>query len=381
MGRQLTISVKGKLLGDAETFYADLTDRVQSFNYQSTAFGGYNSASVSFAASVAEISQWLQDALCRDLTFYGPALDVLWNGFVNQIQVSAGGRATTYGPVLDIGNAIVSEYAPVDVNLTLPSVGVSTLSSWGNDTESQARYGTWQKVFTAGARDPDEVDDLVNRWLAQMATPNTSHNLSSQGQSVSVTLMAVGYFQALKSTIYSNESNGLVNASTKVEDLLDAETNGLLSSTNADIDTNVLTVSEYDNSNRTLLDALTSVVTLGDASANRWLFGVYAGRKAIYQEAPSEVEYLFSSADFASGVSTLTYATVEPWAVKPGKWLFDPDFLVGKVPAGTPTREDPRMLFIETVQYSSPMTLTINGAPLDVLAQKLAQVTMTGGLT
>ena len=378
MSDQLTVAVKGTLLGDTDTYYDDLTDRVSSTTFGLSAFGGYTNAQIGFTDNLSIIDGWLQSGLGRDITIYSPALTKVWNGFVNKISVQVAGRSTTIGPLTDLGNQIIASFAPVDTALTLPAVGVTSYSAWGTDAISQGKYGVWQKVVTAGARDPDEIDYLRDLWLAENAYPKTSNQFSQAGGAVSIILECAGYFSALRATIYAMETSGLVDASDKIAAILDADANGLFSSANAAITENVLTVSQYDNSRRTLLDCIQSVVGLGDALSNRWLFGVYGDRVAHYGPAPSEIEYLFYQAD-GDDVFQTAYAPVEPWGVLPGKWLFDPDFMIGRVATGTPDRQDPRLVFIEDVTVTGPSSMTINGSHLDLLSQKLAQMTMSGG--
>jgi hypothetical protein len=68
---------------------------------------------------------------------------------------------------------------------------------------------------------------------------------------------------------------------------------------------------------------------------------------------------------------------VRPWLVRPGKWLFLNDFLVGK-PVSTTLRSDPRNLFIEQVNYTLPYSLSLSGGRLTQLGQVLSQISMGG---
>lgn len=99
---------------------------------------------------------------------------------------------------------------------------------------------------------------------------------------------------------------------------------------------------------------------------------------------PTAVEYLHRLGDPAQRVTTLENVTVYPWDVKPGKWLFVPDFLVGRarITATRPAelRRDPRNKFIESVRYTAPWGLDMSGGKTDRLSQLLAKLTYNGGL-
>jgi hypothetical protein len=64
-----------------------------------------------------------------------------------------------------------------------------------------------------------------------------------------------------------------------------------------------------------------------------------------------------------------------PWNVLPARWIFRPDFLVGRfLPISAASLgSDPRAAFIEVVQFDAPYSLSINGRKLSQLDQVLAR--------
>ena len=62
---------------------------------------------------------------------------------------------------------------------------------------------------------------------------------------------------------------------------------------------------------------------------------------------------------------------VRPWNIKPAQWVFLSDFLAGgDIP--TERRLDPRFIFIESVTFSAPYDVQINGGKINTIKQLLA---------
>jgi len=124
-------------------------------------------------------------------------------------------------------------------------------------------------------------------------------------------------------------------------------------------------------------DYIKALTSRGDASDNRYTFGIYNGRKAYYTVQPTTNTYVQRLTDPKVRVETLTGQEVYPWNVTAAKWLFYPDFLIGRI-APSNLRDDPRYEFIETVSYSAPWGLTHNGSKVGRLDQKLAKLGLGG---
>ena len=91
------------------------------------------------------------------------------------------------------------------------------------------------------------------------------------------------------------------------------------------------------------------------------------------------MEYLQSVYDADMQVTTVTGDVVEPWDVKPGKWLLFSDFLTGLPPPDYASLEqDMRTMFIEEIVYNMPRSVSLRGNPYDTVKARLAQLTMTG---
>jgi hypothetical protein len=120
-------------------------------------------------------------------------------------------------------------------------------------------------------------------------------------------------------------------------------------------------------------------VALGDPSDfARYTFGVYDDRQAYYKKMPTAIEYVYRLSSGSQAIETTGGARVQPWNVRPAKWLEIPDFLIGRAAGGGNLRDDPRNVFIESVTYTAPFGLTINGGKVSTLKQKMAQLGLGG---
>ena len=136
-------------------------------------------------------------------------------------------------------------------------------------------------------------------------------------------------------------------------------------------------VPAWEDEDRTAWSVVKNVVARGDSSQARWLFGVYAGREAFYEAAPTVVEYQQRLSQARSIVEHVDGDEVYPWKVVPGKWLMFPDFLIGQA-AELNLRDDPRAMFIETVKYTMPWTVDLKGGTVDTLSALVAQLGLSG---
>lgn len=148
------------------------------------------------------------------------------------------------------------------------------------------------------------------------------------------------------------------------------------------IEENNFLTPKVENRNRFAFDILKELVALGnDTDDRRRLLGVYADLVARYETQSDEITYHHLLSDPLQAVTTPEGAIVYPWDVQPGKWLFVPDFLVGRATAASDDLgDDPRNLFIEGVTYTSPWGLSVSGGSDDRLSQLLAKLTYTGGI-
>jgi len=363
----------------AGTFLETMQDELTAYQHTVQATGGFWQATLTVTANLDRAEDWLSGGLGRHIIVTDDALNVVFEGFVNKVDARVGGFSVTRGPLMDVFNQGVVVYAQADYTTTPPTMGGRYRTAVNNHAASQLLYGVVQKVYSGGGMTDAEALQLRDTFLAEQALPETSKQWSSGGGELSLTVEVYGYVRWLEQVFYSyTAGTGGYNLSTKLADVLDYEPNNIFASANAAITANTTQVERYEDSDRSCWAIVKSLVAAGDSTYNRYVFTCYAGRFVTYAPAPTTVEYQQLLADPEQRVVTLQGAPVEPWNVLPGKWLFFPDFLVGRVRPDTALANDPRALFIEAVTYTMPRMLQVDGSRWGSIQQRLGLMGLRG---
>ena len=376
-GNMLSIHVSGSILGADDGTDIDISNRHSGYNHVIQADGGYWTASFAIDGNQQSIEDWISNGLGRHVTVYGPGLQVVWEGFVDKLSASLGRLSVTRGALSDIANRVWSTYAPSDTATTIPTIGVSDTTSHSDDATSIAKYGIWEYVMSGGSVPVAEVTAMQDTYLAEHANPITTQQLGGQGGSPNVRIECKGYAQLFNQYYYQSLASGVDDLTNKLIDIIDYDPNSIFSSANADITANTLSVPTYDDQERMAWSAIKELLAAGDADDTRHLFGVYANRRIEYAPMSDELAYTERLLDPAQRIETTAGVWVKPWEVLPGRWLFLPDFLVGRSPPAT-KRLDPRYLFIESVTYSEPWGVQIRGGKFDTVQQRMARYGLQG---
>lgn len=356
-------------------FRDTLTDRVSGWQHEIRAVGGYYSARATLADTLERLEDWFIDGLGRGIAVYDEAGVAIWEGFVNQVEIAAGPLRAVRGPVLDIANRVDLWYSTVDTSTTPPTVGIRKSVGVANNTESQAIYDIMQTLLSTGGCTAANATHLRDMHLDVYAWPETDAQMGS-ADAPSLSIECTGYVRYLEKYVFNDTvSTGLGNLSTKLASILTADPNSLFTQS---IAANTLQVPLYENDNAVAWDLLKNLVLLGDANYARYLFGVYANRVARYEAASTSVDYQQALRDPAQHFMDANGAIVKPWNVLPGKWLFFPDFLIGRVPQDTALASDPRAAFLESVRYIAPYGLQWTGGKSNRIQQRLAQLGLSG---
>ena len=357
----------------------DVTGKESGYQHTIQALGGYWSASFTIQASQNEIEDWIDGGLGRHIEVYDEGQVKIWEGFVDSVDGNLGGLSVTRGPLMDVANRVSLVYSTVDTSTSPPTMGVRARTATVNDTDSQSRYGIIERVLSAGGVSSSIVEDIRDTYLAEHKEPQTSQQVNIGGSSseASVTVNCLGYVHWLAAYTYSNTTTGTQNLSTKLQNILATDPNSIFSTDYSKITTNTLQVAAWENDDDVAWGLVKGLVAKGDASSNRYLFGIYNDRQARYEAMPTEIAYQQRLSDPEMRIETLDGQRVFPWNVLPGKWLFISDFLIGRVTASD-LRFDPRALFIESVTYTAPWGLQVSGGKTDKLAQRLAQLGLSG---
>lgn len=364
--------------GGGTGFFQDVTMQVKDYDQSSTALGGFWTATLSLRLPLEEMEDWLANGVGRQLTVKGRANTVAWEGIVDRVSLEVGGYSMTVGPYMDIANKIKLSYS---VFLQLGggnATGIRVVTPYTTNTASAARYGVLEKNFSVGGIDESEVTNLQAMLLERFSFPARSEDLSLPGgdrnRFVDVKLECVGYGQLFQKYIYNSATTGLQNLSDKLTAIVAAEPNGLFSSY---IQSNTIQVPAYENDDKEAWGLIKGLVAMGISSQERATFGVYANQKVVYRSASNEVVYIRPFREGASVIQDTAGGLLQPWQIRPGNYVWVSDLIPGK-PLDRRLDRDPRVLFVNTVQYRLPDQLVINGAHSYRVEQKLAQLGISG---
>lgn len=339
-----------------------LAFQVESYSHELSANGGYTSCEMTLNANLNELADWFLNGLGRDIEVFNQSGETVWNGFVNELSVSVGGFSSSKGPLMDIANRVKVKYQRVTYD-TIPPVGGGSAETEteGNNT-SQTIFGILDEVLSGGEALEAEMERVRGIFLSEYAWPDINQELNTDSQSApQVSLSCRGYSDLLSKQIYNNVGGtGDSEAQDKIAAVLGGNPNGIFTNQRL-MDNSTTTVKEFENNDNDAWTVIKDVVDRGDSDGNRWLFGVYGDRLCVYEPVDYDIFYQHSLADQVQRI--LTYeggVWVLPWNIKAGKFMLISDFLAGTDFLSQGER-DPRLVFIESVRYTAPMSWSITG--------------------
>jgi hypothetical protein len=379
----LSIAYSDPLIKDERAAYlGELRPEVGTYEHETAAIGGYYSARFDLSGDLVDVDDWFEHGLGRHLEVYDPDLKIVWEGFANQVSVNAGQYAASRGPLVEVANRVYVIYSERDTTVNPPVTIPGMFTTIAQDTDSQGRWGIWEKALSGGETDSTGAQNYRDVYLAEMAEPTTDDPrvVMEAGGQISVTVECLGYWAWMLAYPYQDTTGSTVTCTTKAQYILQADTNNVFSVDYSQIATNAALAPRYEDSGKPGWNVMKALVSLGDINNDRWTFGVYDGRVASYQRIPDDVAYQHRLADPSQRIETIIGGELRPWEVLPARWLYLPDFLTGR---GQPEqsgdkRHDPRFIFIENVRYRAPYTVEITGTRVGRLAQIQAKQGLGG---
>ena len=365
-------------IGGIEVSY---TEEIDEYTHKRSAFLDYDKATITLKGDHIDAERWIEYGLGRNISTLDAGLDTNFNGFVNNLEVITGGLTFKRGPLLAIGNRVSAVYAAQDNTTNPPTVSDRTVTTIVQDEDSQAQYGIIEKVVSAGQISTLEANQLRDAYLEENKLPETSQGINSMGSGpgISIRCECLGYGYWLQAFVYNQV---LVAATTQISDKIEAVlaveavVNGLISTDYAKIEFNGVLVSAYENDDPYGLTIIKELVAYGDVNYDRFLFQLDKDRTIVYFKQPQDPEYKYTIS--TNELKTMAGAVVMPWAIKPGKWILITDFLTGTLATPTNIRKDPRMVFIESVDFTAPYGFQIEGSKSSTVKQILSQFGMKG---
>ena len=197
--RQNPVSLAGRL-----TSYEDAID----------ARGGFKSLRVSFACSAAELKEWLDAGLMREVRAFTPRGRLRWEGVLVELKATIGPIVITRS-LDDMANSFVVSYGSDSGNRGATSV-------YSNLT-SIAEYGTKQLAHDLSTTTAAGAANWAQTELKKAAWPQRSRetNLNTgTGGGITIELRAIGRYDLLDWLLTSNTSTTTAVTTTQAISLL-----------------------------------------------------------------------------------------------------------------------------------------------------------------
>lgn len=375
----------------ADMFSDDATEHIEEYSHEITSERGFFDTTITLRLHSSEAEKWFETILGFSILVTDQAYNVVFEGFINKINLTYGTFTAVRGPLLDIANRVIVEYTPVDFQITPPIEGITLETVAAEDSASQKRYGILETILAGGKLGvfgPDETDNdaykIRNTYLAENKDAQTSDKsimLGESGEFISITLDCYGFVKFLEAYVYNYLTLHTVTIGTKIKDIIDNDPNGLIHWNEKSFQDNLYLTSSSEESNKRAFAIIKGLLVYGDDYTDyRRTFGVYEDRMVHYATMPTDITYFHDIRSDEPFVVDANQVSISPWLVRPAKWLHISGMLNAMTADTVRLRDDPRNVFIESVSYSAPFGLDINGMKLSTIPQMLMKYGL-GGLS
>lgn len=367
----------------------------QNYRHEIRSMGGYWSCGFSISGSVEELRDlMLHDLLAHVETFSADGTKA-WEGFINgfvfnfsnmRVRFSLDGvankvwaRYLSAAGLEDVG-VVAQDYDAEQVARLAPDMsgaGATTRTGTQSDTTSQARYGIREHVLSGGIMAVGVAVDLITNYLNSYAYPQPTIEFVNQNVDPRIATLefeCLGYWHTLYWRRFNQTSGGNENVSTQIDAAITAVGQFIAST---DVETNTMQIPVDNDIDRKAADVILDVARLGDTSNNRYLVGVYDDRELIYEQQGDPTD----SADYHRRLGDKTVydkgqAPILDSSIMPGKWLRAEGVFPFSVDEYSDLRDDPSVVFIESVRYDESKGLELLGVRQTMIDQILARAAM-----
>jgi hypothetical protein len=319
LGIQINVYERTGGIPSTTQLAAALQDRIDSYTHTIANAIGFETMTCGFACTLEEGIDWLANGLGRSCEVSGPDCEIVWEGFLETIEVQFGQERRSVS-LREMANRIRVGYQTV-----LGTQGVRpTASTFFQDADSIALFGKKDLALAIGnTSDGTEVDDYGTIMLAKLkdplAAPSSTVASGDLGE-IRITLTFAGWYTTLDWLLVSNTSTTKTTTTTQIGTLLTAAAaiNNFISTATTNITASGVTATEYIEPDTTYRAKIEALLARGNG-ADPYAWGVYesrefyaapwagAGPEAItYQRHLGESEVLDSF-----------NMPVAPWMVRP----------------------------------------------------------------
>lgn len=381
-GLALSIVAKPSPLSELSGFQRDdLAFRLNSYDHEIAADGGYLNATITLSLSKDDAHEWLDGGVAKEITVYNEGQQICWLGLVNSVNASLGGVSLNSGNLLDVVNRIRLTYQTVRYDV-IDYGGQERITEMTEDTNSQGFFGILEDIINGGTASDEEAAQLQSMFLAELAylSPTQSINLLGGAADTQVTLDCIGYYELLDKALAADQVPSELPATDIMESVVGGTLSGLFDVL-TDVEQNLIEVGLDTDHGRTKVSSIVkSVVAMGDVADNRWTAGSHLNRRFYYRPRPTSVGLVLHLSDSGFLLKDSLGAIVHPWDAMPGKWAVIPDLSLSRGLPGSLAElgDDRRSIFVERVKYSAPYGLELTGGRLSTINQRLAKQGLGG---
>lgn len=359
----------------------DLDISIENWRHEISAFGGFDNASFEMTVSRAVMEDWILNALFRPIVVRDSYLTTIWEGFIDSITINQAGLSVTYGPVSQIKNRIFAIYSGVDVSVYPPQIGVRKKTPTQNNALSQADWGIWHYILSLAGVSDANSDQLVSMYLQEHGQPEKNSNFSFSSEEISLTFNCVGWINTLGYPFNYTDASDFIGITNRMVQILNAHPNsGWISNDYTRLANNTTPVPQYENDDQLAKEHLRGLTAMGDADLQRYIFGIYENRQAIYQPVSNQIDYTIELGDPKRQIFDSGDNLIAPWKIRPGSWVFFSDFIPGLGSPFTDFQKDPRMLRVESVSFDmrTPFGVEFTGGTTSKYEQRSARLGLRG---
>lgn len=230
--------------------------------------GGYHRAKFTVRDTSTFMSEFLKSAGGREVVVHSNDGEVLWEGYIHQIEYDAGNVSYK----IDIGEM----YNATWVRYRVRGTSTTVRSTVQTEDDSISRYGRKEFVMSGGELENSGIADAVaQQFLDLHGWPRpTPVQIDPEGEFAEYPTIRVdcrGWFETLGWCTYnqtaSTDSQG---ASAQVIDIVSDTDVGQFVQF-LEVQTNATSVSKEYDADRRGGDIVRDIARLGDASNNRWI--------------------------------------------------------------------------------------------------------------
>ena len=362
---QISITALAPVIAQSvDTFQERL--QTQGEGYKVSAAYGYDSCQFVLTGDMDYLRGWFRAGLVRDVIWRSPHGRTIWNGYVESMKLRQGGlsRGKSIAPM---ANRIYYVYSSLDTTTNPPTVNEQKTITV-NDTDSQAVYGIKTETVSGGQVTDTAAAVEADTMLTELTRIRIDEQMTfGSGQPPSLSVACRGYAHMLDWFNYSQTVNsGDENLSTIIAAILAADPNSVISTSTINIDANTTQGEEYYNGDRPAWRVITDLTQRGGTAKNRWVAGIYEGRKLVYKQAETidtrwnqlaankYLSYQKNPADAGDRIFDEAGREIEPWDARPDRLFFTVGY--GKQPQ-----------YVEQAVFTAPYHLQTKSSDINPL--------------